>query len=92
MPDCIPSLSTSIRWAVAATWCWAMRPGERESRAPISATAAAADVPVEQPAGASEKTPISNDILSGRPSSSMTASSSGWRSGRAGGSNAYRSP
>ena len=48
----------------------------------------AADVPVELPAGTSERTEISTDISLGRPISSTTASSKGWRPGSAPGEKA----
>ena len=55
--------------------------GVSTSRAPIKATVALAEVPVELPAGTSEKMEISTEASSGTPISSMAASSNGWRPG-----------
>jgi len=60
-----------------ATSCGVIRPGVSESSAPINATLTAADVPVEQPAGASEKIEICRLTSSGMCMYSIAASSSG---------------
>ena len=86
-------MSISTWWAAIATSCGVIRPGVSLSSAPSNATDTAADVPVEAPAGASEKIVTCRERSPGSSYSEWPLPAAGvWSRHHASGAIAYRSP